>query len=199
MTQVKTKSENTREAQYEVNPLFINRWSPRSFLEKEVPEADLLSVFEAARWAPSANNFQPWRFIVAKSEADLKLFHTFINPGNLVWCEKAPVLTLLISKKTTDNGENRYHAFDSGTAFGYLALEAANKGLVTHAMGGFDRDKAREALQIPDDYEIQCVIAIGYQGEKEVLPENLQEREQPNNRRPLADTLFNGKFNQTLV
>ncbi|MFT4417029.1 nitroreductase family protein [Fredinandcohnia humi] len=196
---MKSTIENTREATYEIDSVFLKRWSPRSFLEKDIPDAVLFSVFEAARWAPSANNFQPWRFIIARTQEDRELFHSFILPGNLAWCKKAPAFALLISKKTSDNGENRYHSFDAGTAWGYLALEATKKGLVTHAMGGFDREIAREALQIPEDFELQCVIAIGYQGEKEVLPENLQEREKPNTRRPLSETISEGKFNQTLL
>lgn len=198
MVQVKTKVENFREPSYQIDPVFINRWSPRSFLEKDVSDDVLLSIFEAARWAPSANNIQPWRFIIARTKEDRELFHSFILPGNLVWCKKAPAFALLLSEKATEKGPNRFHDFDTGTASGYLQLEATNKGLVTHVMGGFDRDIAREALQIPEDYELHCVIAIGYQGEKDDLPENLQERENPNSRRPLADSIFEGKFNQPL-
>lgn len=184
----------TRKPNFEVSPQFINRWSPRSFLEKEIPEDVLFSLFEAARWAPSASNTQPWRFIIARTKEDLEKFHSFIMPGNLVWCEKAPVLAVIASQKTTERGLNSWHAFDSGTAWGHLALEANAKGLVTHAMGGFEKEKAREVLNVPDDIEIHAVIAIGYQGEKEVLPENLQEREQPSDRRSLKELLFEGAF-----
>ncbi|WP_078433193.1 nitroreductase family protein [Metabacillus halosaccharovorans] len=183
-----------RKPNFEVSPQFINRWSPRSFLEKEIPENVLFSLFEAARWAPSASNIQPWRFIIARTKEDLEKFHSFIMPGNLVWCKKAPVLAVVASKKTTERGPNSWHAFDAGTAWGYLALEAHKKGLVTHAMGGFEKEKAREVLNVPDDIEIHAVIAIGYQGEKEILPENLQEREQPSDRRPLKELLFEGTF-----
>ncbi|MDU5948601.1 MAG: nitroreductase family protein, partial [Paenibacillus macerans] len=101
---------------------------------------------------------------------------------------------VILSQTATERGANGWHAFDAGAAWGYLALEAHNKGLITHAMGGFDQEKAREVLNVPDYYAIQAVIAIGYQGEKEVLPDNLQEREQPNDRRPLKDSLFEGSF-----
>lgn len=183
-----------RKPGFEVSSQFINRWSPRSFLEKEIPEDVLFSLFEAARWAPSASNVQPWRFVIARTPEDREKFHSFILPGNLVWCTKAPVLAVILSQTAIERGANGWHAFDAGAAWGYLALEAHNKGLITHAMGGFDQEKAREVLNVPDDYAIQAVIAIGYQGEKEVLPDNLQEREQPNDRRPLKESLFEGSF-----
>jgi len=184
-----------RQPTYEIEPTIINRWSPRSFSGDSIPEKKLLSVFEAARWAPSANNLQPWRFILARTNEDLEKFYSFINPGNLEWCKKAPVLTLLLSKITRDDGsKNGMHSFDSGTAWGFLALEAKNKGLATHAIGGFDRMKAREVLAIPEDYEPEIVIAIGYQGEKEALPEHLKQREQPNSRKSLDEIIIEGSF-----
>ncbi|PMC33931.1 nitroreductase family protein [Bacillus sp. UMB0899] len=186
-----------RKPNFEVSPQFINRWSPRSFLEREIPEDVLFSLFEAARWAPSASNIQPWRFIIARTKEDLEKFHSFILPGNLVWCQKAPVLAVIASQKTTERGFNSWHAFDSGTAWGHLSLEANAKGLITHAMGGFDKEKAREVLNVPEDIDLHAVIAIGYQGEKDALPENLQEREQPSGRRPLEELLFEGVFKNT--
>ncbi|NRD78956.1 nitroreductase family protein [Bacillus sp. BRMEA1] len=178
-----------RQADYEIDPVFLNRWSPRSFLEKEVPEKVLMRVFEAARWAPSANNLQPWRFILARTQEDREKFHSFILERNRQWCEKAPVLAVLISDK-----EDPAHAFDVGTAWGYLSLQAVKEGLITHAMGGFQKDLARETLNIPNNFDVQVVIAIGYQGEKEALPEDFQPREQPSNRRPLKETIFEGTF-----
>ncbi|GGE43282.1 nitroreductase [Pullulanibacillus camelliae] len=187
-------SESVRKADYPIDNLFINRWSPRSFLDKDVPEDTLYSVFEAARWAPSASNNQPCRFIIARTEADKENFYSFIYEGNLVWCKRAPVLAAILSKKSVEGNPNLYHAFDTGTAWGHLALQASMKGLITHAMGGFDRDAARKALNVPEDYDIQAIIAIGYQGPKDVLPENYQEREAPTPRRPLNELLFEGKF-----
>jgi nitroreductase len=178
-----------RQADHDIDQVYLDRWSPRSFQEKEVPEEVLMRIFEAARWAPSANNFQPSRFIIARNKEDRELFHTFINEGNRLWCEKAPVLAVLIS-----NQEDPVHTFDAGTAWGYLSLQATREGLITHAMGGFQREKAREVLNIPDNYDVQIVIAIGYQGEKEALPENFQTREQPSNRRPLKESIFEAKF-----
>ncbi len=188
-----------RQPAHEVDASFLNRWSPRSFAEREVPEEVLLRVLEAARWAPSASNEQPWRFILARTPEDKERFYSFIAPGNLRWCTKAPVLLLLLSKKTGSQGAyNRAHAFDAGTAWGYLALEGLRQGLITRAMGGFDPDKAREVLGVPDDYDLHVVIAVGYRGEKEALPEDLQEREQPNDRRPLSESLFEGTFGRAV-
>lgn len=183
-----------RKPDFEISTQFIDRWSPRSFLEKEIPEDILFSVFEAARWAPSASNVQPWRFVVARTKEDLENFHSFIVPGNLTWAKFAPALAVIISETKTERGENAWHAFDAGTVWSHLALEAANKGLITHAMGGFDKEKARQVLNVPADYSIHAVIAIGYQGEKNTLPENLQEREKPSGRRPLKESLFEGTF-----
>ncbi len=183
-----------RKPDFEISPQFINRWSPRSFVEKDISEEVLFSVFEAARWAPSASNMQPWRFVIARTQEDLEKFHSFIVPGNLTWAKHASALAVIISETKTERGENAWHAFDAGTAWSHLALEAANKGLVTHAMGGFDKEKARQVLNVPDEYALHAVIAIGFQGEKDALPENLQEREIPSGRRPLKESLFEGTF-----
>lgn len=193
-----SKVAQFRQPTYEIDPVFVNRWSPRSFSEKEVPEEVLLSLFEAARWAPSAFNLQPWRFIIARSQEAREQFHSFIGEFNLTWCKKAPAFTLIISKVTSEHGDNRSHAFDTGAAWGSLSLEAVHKGLITHPMTGIDFDKAREVLQIPDDYAINALVAIGYQGEKDALPEALQQREQPSPRRPLEESIFEGSFGQPL-
>lgn len=185
-----------RMASYDIDPIYLKRWSPRSFLNKDVPEDVLYSVFEAARWAPSAANMQPWRFIVARSKADREKFLTFINEGNVAWCDKAPVLVAVVSKMNSERGENVTHAFDTGAAWGFLALEAARKGLVTHAMGGFNREQAKEVLHIPENYAIHAIVALGYQGEKEVLQEKFQEREKPSDRNEVGEFLFEGTFRE---
>lgn len=183
-----------RQAEHNIDPIYLQRWSPRSFLEKDVPDEVLWSLFEAARWAPSAYNLQPWRFIVARTPEDRAKFHTFISEFNLTWCRKAPVLVLMISQRVSDRGDNLSHAFDTGAAWGFLALEAVRQGLITHPMTGFDMAKARETLGIPDEYAIQALIAIGYQGPRDVLPEPLREREQPSQRRTLKTFVYEGMF-----
>ena len=198
VSQLKPEVERYRKPSHAIDPVYLNRWSPRSFLDKEVPDEVLLSLFEAARWAPSGGNIQPWRFILARTQEDREKFYPFINPGNRIWCEKAPVLAVIISTSISEFGHNRTHSFDTGAAWGYLALEAVRHGLITHAMGGFDPDQAREVLQVPQEFELLAVIAIGYQGEKDALPENLQEREKPNDRRALNESLFEGGFDKAL-
>jgi nitroreductase len=199
MSVERMNASDYRKSTYEIDPVFIDRWSARSFQEKEIPKETLLGLFEAARWAPSANNNQPWRFIVASTPEDRERFHSFINPGNLAWCAKAPVLVAVLSKTITENGSSyRTHGFDAGAAWVSLALQATKSGLITHPMGGFDRNKARTELQVPEEYELQIVVAIGYQGEKSDLSEELQEREKPSDRRPLQDLLSEGTFGKAI-
>lgn len=187
--------KENRKAEHDIDPVFLNRWSPRSYKSDPVPEDVLFSLFEAARWAPSGNNEQPWRFIMARTQEDRERFYPFIAEGNRIWCEKAPVLTLILSKTDTSRDTpNRTHAFDAGAAWACLALEATRQGLIAHAMGGFDREQAKVVLGIPEGYEPQAVIAIGYQGDQDVLPEALQEREKPSGRRELGETVFEGVF-----
>lgn len=185
----------TEESLYDINPLILNRWSPRAFAAKEVPEQLLFSLFEAARWAPSGSNIQPWRYIIARTCEDRERFHSFISEGNREWCEQAPVLAIVISHTITPSGKpSRSHAFDAGASWAYLAIEATRKGLFAHAMGGFDRDKAREVLHIPAEYEAHAVIAIGYRGDPSDLSERNREREHPSGRRKLSETVFEGTF-----
>lgn len=189
--------QENRQAGHDIDPVFLNRWSPRSYKTDAVPDEVLFSLFEAARWAPSGSNEQPWRFIFARTQEDRERFYPFIADGNRAWCEKAPVLVLVLSKTISSRETHlRSHAFDAGAAWGYLALEATRQGLVTHAMGGFDPEKAREVLSIPAEYDLHAVIAVGYQGEKEVLSEAFQEREKPSSRRPLEETVFEGVFQE---
>jgi nitroreductase len=183
-----------RNSVYPVSPVFLNRWSPRSFSNQAVTDQDLNTILEAAHWAPSSYNDQPWRFIVAKTDEQLTTFHDILSDFNRSWASKAPVLIVVASDKLRENGDpNGAHAFDAGTAWGYIALQATLLGLSTHAIGGFDRDKARTLLNVPDNYDLHAVIALGYQGDKNVLPEGLREREVPNTRIPLDKVVFEGK------
>lgn len=183
-----------RKSEHVVSPLFLNRWSPRAFANRPISDTDLLTLLEAAHWAPSSFNDQPWRFIVAKTNKQLQVFHSFLNDFNKSWATKAPVLILVASDKLRENGDpNGAHTFDAGTAWGYMALQALLLGMATHAIGGFDRIKARELLNVPDQYELHAVVVIGYQGDKSELPEGVQQREVPNNRKPLNDVTFYGK------
>lgn len=185
-----------RKADYDINPIYLERWSPRAFSSKQIEEEKLLALFEAARWAPSAANWQPWRFVYAQTEEDLAKFYSFINDNNVEWCQKAPVLLAIISKKTrNEKGDaNHFHAFDTGTAWGYLTLEASRQGLIVHGMGGFNKEKAKEVLNIPEEYEVQAVAAIGYHDPNTELSEKNKQREFPSDRNRVKDFTFEGKF-----
>ncbi|GIO54214.1 nitroreductase family protein [Paenibacillus cineris] len=187
--------QGQRKSDYPVSPLFLNRWSTRAFSTRKVSDQDLYTILEAAHWAPSSYNDQPWRFIVAKTEEQLSTFHSFLNEFNLTWASSAPVLIVVASDKLRENGDpNGAHAFDAGAAWASLAIQATILGLHTHAIGGFDRNKARDILNVPDHIELHAVIALGYLGDKSVLPEAIQQREVPNDRRPLNELVFEGKF-----
>lgn len=192
-----TKQTQNRKADYPIDDLYLERWSSRAFSNETVDEDLLFSLFEAARWAPSAANIQPWRFVYAQTEEDRERFLTFINDGNVTWCKEAPVLVAVIAHMHFDeetSDVNPTHAFDAGTAWGYLSLEATRKGLLTHGMGGFDRIKAKEVLGVPDGYAVLALIAIGYQGDKETLPEALKKREVPSDRNKIDAFVYEGVF-----
>jgi len=190
-----------RKSEFNVEPLFINRWSPRAFTGDAIDDATLFSLFEAARWAPSANNAQPWRFIYAKNNSPEwpRLFN-LLNEKNQAWAAKAGALVILISKKThyrqgeTQPTPFRTHSLDSGAAWASLAFQAIYAGLRTRAIGGFDREKARDVLQIPQDYNVEIAIAVGKQADAASLSDELREREQPNHRKPLAALVAKGTF-----
>ncbi|MCP5468616.1 MAG: nitroreductase family protein [Deltaproteobacteria bacterium] len=179
-----------RNSQYKkLNDIFIQRWSPRAFSSKQVSDEDLLTCFEAARWAPSCFNEQPHIFVYAKQEEKLKKFQDILNESNRIWAQSAPVLVVVFAKKHFERNEkfNRWAEFDSGSAFMSFVLQAHMLGLVCHGMGGFDEEKSYEVCQVdPKKYQAMCVFAVGYQGEKEQLPPQLQEKESPNGRQELA-------------
>lgn len=180
-----------RDADAPVHPIILNRWSPRAYEPRQVPEQLLATVLEAARWAPSSSNQQPWRFYVARTPEEHETFRSFIKPNNRLWTDGAPILLLIASEKTKETGEpNGAHAFDAGAAWGILSLQAQLLGLSTRAVGGYDRDKAREALGTPDHIELHAVIALGYRGDASTLPESLRERDKPNGRRPARESLL---------
>jgi nitroreductase len=194
---LKPEIENTRRPEHTINSLFVNRWSPRSMNRKELNDEDIMSLFEAARWAPSSFNNQPWRFIYAKRNTQHwdRLFN-LLYEANQVWAKDAAVLVSVISRKNFEYDERPSitHQFDAGAAWENLALEASLRGIVTHGMEGFDYDRARLDLGIPDKFDVMAMIAIGKRGPKENLPPKLQEREFPNDRKPLNEIVMDGKF-----
>ena len=184
-----------RKPEHSIEPIILSRWSPRAMSGEELPDKELFSLFEAARWAPSCYNNQPWRFLYAKRNTDAwKTFFSLLVEFNQSWCVQAAVLVVIASKKIFDhNGKpSRTHSFDAGAAWENLALEANARGLVAHGMEGFDYDKAKIELKIPDDYTIEAMIAIGKRASKETLPAELQEREKPSARKPLKEIIIEG-------
>jgi len=189
--------QKNRSTTHEINSLIINRWSPRSFVPEEISDKELFSLFEAARWAPSSSNSQPWRFIYAKRNSKNwnDLFNLLVD-FNKQWCANASALVVIVSRKNFEhNGQPSItHQFDTGSAWENLAIQAVSQGLVTHAMAGFDYEKARKDLAVPVDFEVVAMIAIGKRGPKEKLSPELQAREIPNTRKPLSEIVMEGKF-----
>jgi len=189
-----------RVAEHEIDPLFLRRWSPRAFSEETIPEAELLRFFEAARWAPSAYNAQPWHFIYARrGTGRWPVFLDILNEWNRGWAQHAAALVIVASKTRFDQpgkGETPLptHSFDAGAAWSNFALQALLSGWHTHGMAGFDRDKARRLLGIPEDYVADAAIAIGRLGDPLALPESLRSREHPSGRKPLSSIVSEGAF-----
>lgn len=186
-----------RKPDFDIDPIFLNRWSPRSMSGGEISRDVLFSLFEAARWAPSSNNNQPWRFIYACRNTDCwPIFFDLLTEQNKIWAKNAAVLIVVVSKKTFDYNEKpaRTHSYDSGAAWENFALQGSLKALVVHGMQGFDYDRARKALNIPDVFQVEAMIAVGKPGKKEELPDDLREREQPSPRKNLSETVMEGTF-----
>jgi nitroreductase len=181
---------------FDIDPQFVKRWSPRAMSVEPLREADLLRLFEAARWAPSSSNNQPWRFIYARAGTPhFEPLHSLLGDGNRVWCARAGALIVVLSKITFDNGNPaRTHSFDAGAAWMSLALQGSEMGLVVHGMAGFSYDRARSELGVPDHFAVECMIAVGHPGKLEDLPESHRARESPSGRRPVKDSVFEGKF-----
>jgi nitroreductase len=187
-----------RTADHPILDVFLKRWSPRALTGEAVSEQDLMRLFEAARWAPSTYNEQEWRFLYAHRDTpDWPTFFGLLMEANQTWCKNAGVLIVALSKKTfTRNGTpNPVHSIDCGMAVENLMLQAASMpNIVSHGMAGFDRTKTRQALQVPDDYEVECMIAVGRPGDPGKLPKELQEREVPTGRKKIAEFARAGKF-----
>lgn len=180
-----------RNPDYPVHPIILNRWSSRSFANELISEEQLYTVLEAARWAPSGSNAQPWRFYVATSDEEKGLFQQFINPRNRQWTDQAPVLLLLASATVNEEGKPLFtHAFDAGAAWATLALQANILGLSTRAVGGYDKEKARLLLGTPDNIELHAVIGLGVRGTLEDLDESFHSVEKPSSRKPLRENVL---------
>lgn len=191
---------NHRHADHPIDPQFLNRWSPRAFTAEDMPEADILTMLEAARFAPSSSNGQPWRFVYALrgTPAFDKILGSLV-PFNQGWAKTASALMLVISKtkRLADDGQLKpvaSHSFDAGSAWMSFALQASMMGYFAHGMGGVDFDAARAAFEIPENFQVEIAVAVGKRAPVETLPEALAAREVPNHRIALNEIAFNGTF-----
>ena len=191
------KGSSYRQPAFPIEPLLVDRWSPRAMSGEPLSETELMTLFEAARWAPSSGNFQPWRFLFARRDTDFwPAFLDLLKPTNREWAARAGALVVVISR-THFEGDGRpcvTHSFDSGAAWQNLALQAWLNKLVAHGMEGFDYARARRVLRVPDGYAVEAMIALGHRGNKAELSGSLQKKEKPSNRRPLSETVCEGPF-----
>jgi len=192
---------NHRTADHDIDPLFLERWSPRAYDGSALDEQDVLRLLEAARWAPSSYNMQPWRFVYARRDTPAwdRLLGLLI-PRNADWVAQASLLLLIASDTlmqppgAAEAKPSHSHSFDAGAAWAQLALQATRMGLQAHGMVGFDLERARTELGIPERYRIEAMIAVGRQTDKSILPEALQAREHPSGRNPVDAFAFEGAW-----
>lgn len=191
-----------RKSDHEIADVFTRRWSPRAFDGSALEEADLFRLFEAARWAPSAFNVQPWRFLYAlRGGPDWERFLDLLVADNRTWASNSSAIIFILSDRfiRDDNGAKvedfHSHSFDTGAAWGQLALQAVHDGLHTHGIAGLDYDRAYAELAVPDGFRIEMALAVGRTGNAaELLPELLLEREVPSDRLPISQLAFAGSF-----
>lgn len=190
-----------RKTNYPVEPLFLSRWSPRAYDASNMPAQDLLTILEAGRWAPSAYNIQPWRFLYAhRADAHWPDFASLLNPFNQQWATKASALIFLLSDTIMPGDGNRadarsqYNSFDAGAAWAQIALQATALGYSAHAMAGLIIENAPRVLAMPDRYRLEVAIAIGRRIHRSTLSDDPQSREIPSDRIPLDHIAFNGSF-----
>ncbi len=178
--------------QHPIDASFVERWSPRAMNGTPLALDDLKRLFEAARFAPSSGNSQPWVFLYAiAGTASFESYLGLLAEGNRVWCQRAGALLVVLSKSQSDEGKPLVnHSFDAGAAWMSLALQGSKMGLVVHAMGGFDRERTRTELAIAERFTVECMVAVGYPGQKDELPPHLQAREQPSDRNPIESFVF---------
>ncbi len=186
-----------RDVDHEIDPIFPERWSPRAMSGEALDVATLNQLFEAARWAPSAFNAQPWRFVYALPGTPHwdGIFNLLVD-GNKSWCERAGALVVVFSRHVFEHNGKPIgtHAFDTGAAWQNLALQGARMGLVVHGMAGFDWSRASRVVNAPEEFSVQAMIAIGKPGLVEELSESQRQKEQPSPRKSVAEISFEGSF-----
>lgn len=191
------KGSEKRHLQHSVNPVFVDRWSPRAMSGEAVGEQELMTLFEAARWAPSSFNAQPWRMIYARRDTPhWPTFFGWLGERNQSWAKHAAALVLFVSSRVNEKTKepSRTHSFDAGAAWANFALQGSMLGLAVHGMQGFDYERSRKELQIPESFNVEMMVAVGRPASPQTLPEPLRTMESPNDRRPLAQTICEGRF-----
>jgi len=191
------RAEDHRKPDHAIEPIFWKRWSPRAMSGQPLAMEELNRLFEAARWAPSTYNEQEWRFCYARRDTPhWKTFFDLLLPANQTWCVHAAALVVVVSHKVFSRNDkpNPVHTFDTGAAFQNLALQGSTMGLVVHGMAGFDAGRAKAALKVPDDFQVEAMIALGKPGDPDKLPDELRERETPSDRKPVSDIAREGSF-----
>jgi nitroreductase len=191
------KTSPHRQPEFPVEPLFPERWSPRAMSGAHVDASALMTLFEAARWSPSSNNAQPWRFVYAvRGTPAWTKFMDLLTPRNKLWCAHAGALIIIASRRDFEqNGKpNKTHSFDTGAAWMSLALQASLLGLVAHGMAGFDYGAAGALIRLPDGYAVEAMCAVGHPGPIENLPEEMRANEKPNGRKPVSAFAWEGRF-----
>ncbi|HEY3289882.1 MAG TPA: nitroreductase family protein [Anaerolineae bacterium] len=194
--------QNPAQNEHPIHELLQARWSPRAFSNQQVEPEKLLALFEAARWSPSGGNSQPWSFIVV-TQNDREIFDKLVNTTsgrNMAWSRLAPVLVLTVAKPGRPGTPiGRYSYYDAGQSVAHLSLQASALGLYVHQMAGFDNAKVRELFQLPAETEPMTLIAIGYYGDAENLPQDLREREtMPRTRKPLSEFVYGPQWGAPL-
>lgn len=181
-----------------LDPMFLNRWSPRAFDGSMMPAEDLRTILDAGRWAPSSYNYQPWRFLYAmrNDTANWSRFLDLLIPANAIWAKEASVLVFIVSEMTMGSPDkpSHSHSFDAGAAWSAIALQSHLLSYHAHGMVGIDMERTRTELGVPEGFRIEAAIAIGRKGDPKDLPEKLQARETPSTRNALDDIAYPGNF-----
>ncbi len=186
-----------RQPDHAIEPLLYLRWSPRAMTGEPISEEEMLTLFEAARWAPSTYNEQEWRFLYARrGTAHWPSLFGLLMEANQVWCQHAAMLVVILAHKVfkKDGKPNPVHLFDCGSAFENVALQGTAMGLVVHGMSGFDFERAHSELKVPDDYAIAAMFAVGRPGDPDKLPEKLRQVEAPSGRRLVKESIQEGPY-----
>lgn len=193
-------SSNTRDSEFPIDTFFLDRWSPRAFTEETMDQETILTILDAAHWAPSSGNNQPWRFIYGvRGTPSFDTILDILSPGNQRWAKNAAALLIVVSKtyRVAHDGEHKpayTHSYDTGAAWFSVICQAMKLGYHAHGMEGFDKDKAIEVLGLPEGYRPEAAAAIGRIADKSTLPDDLAEREVPSKRKPVSEIAFDGKF-----